>query len=256
MVEQGTRAQQDQSLQNQIVVEQGTRAQQDQYLQNQIVVEQGTRAQQDQYLYNLILLFGGSAAGSVIDLSGSLATETSNRIAGDNLLSQQINNVLGGALQGTISVYTASIRYGRPDTAFTFINGVVASRTESKFSWEDFDSYGTTTGTEPYSGTMSQGSSWNGNGIIYTNSLVIGVTGTDWMNVYPTGTVTSNSLDQGTGWASTGSFWGDAYWFHAFGTDTFETYALGTLSDSGSEINGGGGGWVGTAVCYQGSNRP
>jgi len=169
-------------------------------------------------------------------------------------LAQQLAAELGVSFQGTISLFTSYVRYGKPDTAFTLINGIVAGRQDSKFVWEDFEYYGTTTGTTPVTG-MDQGTSWNGNGSIYTNSLVVGVAGTDLMNLYPTGTITSTTLNQGTGWTSSGTSWGDTYWFRFLGTDTFESYSVGTLSSSGTEMNGGGG-WVGTAQCYSGSNRP
>ena len=258
--------------------------------------EAGTRAQMDQFLYDLILTSSSTAFGSFVDLSGSLAAETASRIASDQqiismvatgtnvaysayalaqtgtnaviteqgtrsqedqFLQNQISvlqSILGVSFEGTLSLYTAQVRYGRPDTAFTMIDGVVAGREESKFVWDDFDYYGTTTGTQPASG-FDRGSSWDGYGSIYTNNLVVGFNGTDWMNLYPTGTITSTTLNDGTGWASAGTSYGGDYYFHFLGTDTFESYGTGTLSSSGTEINAGGG-WVGTAQCYTGSNRP
>ena len=260
------------------------------------IFEAGTRAQMDQFLYDLILTSSSTAFGSFVDLSGSLAAETASRIASDQqiismvatgtnvaysayalaqtgtnaviteqgtrsqedqFLQNQISvlqSILGVSFEGTLSLYTAQVRYGRPDTAFTMIDGVVAGREESKFVWDDFDYYGTTTGTQPASG-FDRGSSWDGYGSIYTNNLVVGFNGTDWMNLYPTGTITSTTLNDGTGWASAGTSYGGDYYFHFLGTDTFESYGTGTLSSSGTEINAGGG-WVGTAQCYTGSNRP
>jgi len=260
------------------------------------IFEAGTRAQMDQFLYDLILTSSSTAFGSFVDLSGSLAAETASRIASDQqiismvatgtnvaysayalaqtgtnaviteqgtrsqedqFLQNQISvlqSILGVSFEGTLSLYTAQVRYGRPDTAFTMIDGVVAGREESKFVWDDFDYYGTTTGTQP-AGGFDRGSSWDGYGSIYTNNLVVGFNGTDWMNLYPTGTITSTTLNDGTGWASAGTSYGGDYYFHFLGTDTFESYGTGTLSSSGTEINAGGG-WVGTAQCYTGSNRP
>jgi len=188
---------------------------------NAVITEQGTRSQEDQFLQNQISV---------------------------------LQSVLGLSFAGTVTLFTAQVRYGKPDTNFTLIDGVLASREDSKFVWEDFDSYGTTTGTTPVGG-MTDGSSWNGNGSIFTNNLWIGVNGTDWMNLYPTGTITSTTLNNGTGWSGAGTSWGDVYWYRFLGTDTFESYGTGTLSISGTEINAGGG-WVGTAQCYTGSNRP
>ena len=250
ITEQGTRSQEDQFLQNQITAlsitfgsqtgtlvadfsyqigtltanlatEQGTRSQADQFLQNQIITEQGTRSQEDQYLQNQIGV---------------------------------LQSILGVGFEGTISLFTAQVRYGKPDTAFVIVDGVLASRQESKFVWDDFDTYGTTTGTTPV-GVMDEGSSWNGNGSIYTNNLWVGFNGTDWMNLYSTGTINSSTLNNGTGWASSGTSWGDAYWYRFLGTDDFQSYSVGTLSSSGTELTGGGG-WVGGAVVYSGSNRP
>ena len=188
---------------------------------NAVITEQGTRSQEDQYLQNQISV---------------------------------LQSQLGVDFSGTISMYTSLVRYGKPDTAWTIIDGIVSNSVESKFVWDDFDSYGTTTGTQP-AGGFTGGSSWNGNGSIFTNNLWIGVNGTDWMNLYPTGTISSTTLDNGTGWSGAGTSWGDIYWFRFLGTDTFESYGTGTLSSSGTEIDAGSS-WVGTAQCYTGSNRP
>lgn len=184
-----------------------------------VFIEQGTRAQEDQNLQNQISV---------------------------------LQSILGLSFQGTLNLFTAQVRYGKPDTNFTIIDGVLAGREESKFIWDDFNYYGTTTGSA-VGGPFDAGSSWNGNGSIYTNNLVVGIAGTDWMNLYPAGTITSTTLNDGTGWAATGTWSGSAYWYATVGTDTFENYTLGTLS--GGEMTQGGG-WIGAAIVYAGSNRP
>jgi len=233
---------------------------------NAVITEQGTRAQEDQNLQNQIdaLTFSvGTLVGTVVadftyqigTLNANLVTEQGTRSQEDQYLQNQISvlqSVLGVGFGGTISLFTSQVRYGKPDTAFVIVDGVLASRQESKFIWEDFDTYGTTVGTNPAGGFVD-GSSWNGNGSIYTNNLVTGLNGTEWMNLYNTGTITDTTLNSGTGWASTGTWSGSAYYYAFIGTSTFEEYSLGTLS--GGEINQGGG-WVGAAIIYSGSNRP
>jgi hypothetical protein len=235
---------------------------------NAVITEQGTRSQEDQFLQNqitaLAVTFGSQTGTLVADftyqigtLNANLVTEQGTRSQEDQFLQNQISviqSILGVSFQGTLNLFTAQVRYGKPDTTFTIIDGVLAGREESKFIWEDFDTYGTTTGTTPAGGFVD-GSSWNGNGSIYMNNLVTGLTGTEWINLYNTGTITDTTLNSGTGWASTGTWSGSLYWYATVGTDTFMEYAVGTLSSTGSEVNGGGG-WIGTAIIYTGSNRP
>ena len=233
---------------------------------NAVITEQGTRSQEDQFLQNqitaLAVTFGSQTGTLVADfsyqigtLTTNLATEQGTRAQEDQNLQNQITtlaDILDNSFAGTLALYMAQVLYGKTDTAFTIIDGVVAGRSDLYYSWEDFEYYGTTTGTNPLL-TYDESTSWGADGIIFVNNLAIGVNGTDAMNLYATGT--TSTFAAGTGWTANGTAWGDNYWLRMLSMDTFESYALGTLSSSGTEINGGSG-WVGTAQCYTGSNRP
>lgn len=157
------------------------------------------------------------------------------------------------ALPGTLKLYAADINYGLPNTEILIVDDrVIHAITYSRFSWEDFEYYGTTagtaSGTTPISEPMNRGTSWDSYGSIYTSYLALGFVGTEAMNDYSTGTIGPTTLNAGTGWSSNGTSWADNYTFR-FAIDGFEQYATGTLSASGTEINAGTN-WIGTAQIY------
>lgn len=278
--ESGTRLAADNALQALLVVETGSREAADAALSAfvigslgaDLVAESGSRIAADNALQVLITAEAGSrtaedaaeavtraAADQQIMALAAAGTSIANdayaiSVAGTNL-GQQLSAILGVSFQGTLNLFTSQVRYGKADTTYTIINGIVANRQESKFVWEDFDLYSPTTGTSTPLTGMNGGSSWNSYGSIFTHDLVTGVAGTDWMNLYPPGTISNSTLNDGTGWNGAGTSWGDVYHFRFLGMEDFQAYAPGTLSASGTEINAGGG-WIGTALCYQGTNRP
>src|SRR5512143_148854 len=215
--------------------------------------QSGSNTANDAYRIACIGTNIGSISYSIANSAYSISISGSTTANNAWTLAQQLSAILGLSLSGTLFLYTADVLYGKPDTRFTIINGVVAGLSPSTWPWEDFEFYGTTTGTTPISEPMYRGSAWDSYGTIFTNNLDVGLTGTDSMNLYATGTINSSTLNSGTGWASSGSSYGDAYWFRFLGTDTFESYGTGTLS--GGEMTGGGG-WIGAAIVYAGSNRP
>lgn len=157
------------------------------------------------------------------------------------------------ALPGTLKLYAADINYGLPNTEILIVDDrVIHAVTYSRFSWEDFEYYGTTagtaSGTTPISEPMNRGTSWDSYGSIYTTYLALGFVGTEAMNNYSTGTLGATALNAGTGWSTNGTQWGDNYMYR-FAIDGFEQYAAGTLSTSGTEINSGTN-WIGTAQIY------
>lgn len=215
------------------------------------IAQSGSNTANDAYYIACIGTNTGSLAYSYAYSAYNLAISGSTTANYAWTLAQQLAAILGVSLDGTLALYTAQILYGKPDTKFTIIDGIVAGLNPSVMPWEDFEFYGTTTGTLPVSEPMYRGSAWDSYGTIFTNNLAVGITGTDWMNVYSAGTIGPATLNQGTGWSNSGTSWGDIYSFR-IAYDTFEAYATGTLSSSGTEINAGVN-WVGTAQCYQGS---
>lgn len=212
------------------------------------VAQSGSNTANDAYIIACIgtnvAMTGTSIANSAYSISISGSTTANNAWT----LAQQLAAVLGMSLSGTINLYTSQLLYGKPDTRFTIINGVVAGLTPSYMPWEDFEFYGTTTGTTPISEPMYRGSSWDSYGTIWNSNLAVGFVGTEAMNNYSTGTLSATALNAGTGWSTSGTQWGDNYSFR-FAIDGFEQYAAGTLSASGTEINSGTN-WIGTAQIY------
>jgi len=195
-----------------VIVEQGTRSSKDQDLQNQITAEAGTRVGRDTYLQT--------------EIDSIFAT-------------------LGIGFSGTFALFMAQTRNGPPDTQVNVINGVVAGQTESYFVWDDFDGYSAGSVTPS---TLNRGSSWNGAGVVFTDSGTA-MKAEDQQN-YTTGTVVGvGTLNGGTGWSTAAII--TVPYYTMVGTEVFETYALGTVyGGSYAGTLDGGFGWTGTTVIY------
>jgi hypothetical protein len=214
------------------------------------VAQSGSNTANDAYVIACIGTNVAMTGTSIANSAYSIAISGSTTANYAWTLSQQLAAILGLSLSGTLFLYTAQVEYGKPDTKFTIINGVVAGLSPSTWSWEDFDFYGTTSGTTPISEPMYRGTAWDSYGSIYFVNLAVGFTGTDAMNNYSTGTIGPTTLNQGTGWSTSGTSWEQNY-TERFAVDGFEQYATGTLSNSGTEVNAGTN-WIGSAQCYQG----
>jgi hypothetical protein len=134
----------------------------------------------------------------------------------------------------------SQIRGGLTDTKLNVINGIVAGVTESTFSWEDFEFYGT---GSIGSGGFDKGTSWNGAGVT-TVSPLPGVVAEEIYTTLSVGPVSSIPATTGTGWASAGTI-GTETNYGFYGSDALDTYATGTVT--AGQINAGFN-WSGTAT--------
>jgi len=210
------------------VAEPGTRSSADQFLQNQItatqssiVVEQGTRSSADQFIQTQVTTQTGVNVSQQAQLDSLFA-------------------LLGVSFSGTFAWWMSQIRGGLTDTKLNVINGIVAGVTESTFSWEDFEFYGT---GSIGSGGFNKGTSWNGAGVT-TVSPLPGVIAEEIYTTLSVGPVSSIPATTGTGWASAGTV-GAETTYGFYGSDALDTYATGTVT--AGQINAGFN-WAGTAT--------